>query len=105
MPNLPTTNTQAFLQYYYQLFETNRAGLANLYQDGSMLTFEGQKFQGAQAIVAKLTTLHFNQCKVAVGSTDFQPTLNGGVIVFVTGQIQVRAGEGGGREGTAVGLA
>ena len=54
-----------------------------------MLTFEGQKFQGAQAIVGKLTSMPFNQCKVAPGSMDFQPTLNGGVIVFVTGQIQV----------------
>ena len=80
---------QAFLQYYYQLFETNRSALANLYQDGSMLTCEGQKFQGAQAIVGKLTSMPFNQCKVAPGSMDFQPTLNGGVIVFVTGQIQV----------------
>jgi hypothetical protein len=81
---------QAFLQYYYQLFESNRAGLANLYQDGSMLTFEGQKFQGTQAIVGKLAQLPFNQCKVNPTSMDFQPSVAGGIMVFVTGSIVVR---------------
>eukprot|EP00879_Flechtneria_rotunda_P003388 GHRR01003616.1.p1 GENE.GHRR01003616.1~~GHRR01003616.1.p1 ORF type:complete len:124 (+),score=31.93 GHRR01003616.1:151-522(+) len=78
---------KAFLQYYYQLFESNRSGLANLYQDASMLTFEGQKFQGAQAIVAKLAQLPFNQCKVQPTSMDFQPSVSGGIMVFVTGSI------------------
>lgn len=49
------------------MFGTNRAGLASLYQDQSMFTFEGTKCQGAQAITAKLTSLPFNQCKVGVG--------------------------------------
>eukprot|EP00775_Hariotina_reticulata_P012970 gene12970-13099_t len=78
---------KAFLQYYYQLFESNRAGLATLYQDASMLTFEGQKFQGPQAIIGKLAQLPFNQCKVNPTSMDFQPSVSGGVMVFVTGNI------------------
>lgn len=85
-----TASPQAFLQYFYQLFETNRAGLANLYQDASMLTFEGQKYQGAQAIVGKLSQLPFNQCKVNPVSMDFQPSVSGGIMVFVTGSIVVR---------------
>lgn len=80
---------QAFLQYYYGLFATNRAGLASLYQDQSMLTFEGQKFQGAQQIIGKLTSLPFQKCAVQPNSTDFQPSVSGGVLVFVTGQIKV----------------
>lgn len=83
----PEAVGKAFLQYYYQLFESNRAGLANLYQDGSMLTFEGQKFQGTQAIVGKLAQLPFNQCKVNPTSMDFQPSVAGGIMVFVTGSI------------------
>jgi hypothetical protein len=55
-----------------------------------MLTFEGQKFQGTQAIVAKLAQLPFNQCKVNPTSMDFQPSVAGGIMVFVTGSIQVR---------------
>eukprot|EP00878_Enallax_costatus_P002021 GHUV01002185.1.p2 GENE.GHUV01002185.1~~GHUV01002185.1.p2 ORF type:complete len:123 (+),score=31.37 GHUV01002185.1:121-489(+) len=83
----PEAVGKAFLQYYYQLFESNRAGLANLYQVASMLTFEGQKFQGTQAIVGKLAQLPFNQCKVNPTSMDFQPSVSGGIMVFVTGGI------------------
>ncbi|KAJ9508807.1 hypothetical protein V8C86DRAFT_1803566 [Haematococcus lacustris] len=79
----------AFLTYYYQLWESNRAALGTLYQDQSMLTFEGQKLQGAQAIVAKLQALPFGTCKVNIVSKDFQPSISGGIMVFVTGNMQV----------------
>lgn len=46
---------QNFIRYYYQTFTTNRAGLASLYQPSSQLSFEGQPFQGPQAITEKLT--------------------------------------------------
>ena len=54
-----------------------------------MLTFEGQKFQGSQAIAQKLAALPFAQCKVQPSSMDFQPSVSGGVLVFVTGNIIV----------------
>lgn len=41
---------QAFTDHYYATFDTARTNLAGLYQDQSMLTFEGQKFQGTQAV-------------------------------------------------------
>ena len=50
---------QAFTAHYYNTFAANRAGLAPLYQDSSLLTFEGQKTQGAQAIIQKLQSLPF----------------------------------------------
>jgi len=52
-----------------------------------MLTFEGQKFQGSQAIAQKLAALPFAQCKVQPSSMDFQPSVSGGILVFVTGNI------------------
>jgi hypothetical protein len=72
------------------MFEANRAQMGSLYQEGSLLTFEGQKFQGAQAIATKLAQLPFAQCKVTAASMDFQPSVSGGIIVFVTGSILVR---------------
>ena len=45
---------QAFAQHYYATFDTNRAGLAPLYGADSMMTFESNVLQGAQAIIAKL---------------------------------------------------
>ncbi|CAA6668352.1 unnamed protein product [Spirodela intermedia] len=58
----PDAVAKAFVEHYYRTFDNNRADLGNLYQDGSMLTFEGAKTQGSQAIVAKLTSLPFQQC-------------------------------------------
>jgi hypothetical protein len=56
-----------------------------------MLTFEGTKFQGAQNIMTKMGQLPFNQCKVTAGSTDIQPSVSGGIMVFVTGSVLVSA--------------
>lgn len=70
-----------------------------------MLTFEGQKFQGPAAIVGKLGQLPFSQCKVAPTSMDFQPSVSGGIMVFVTGTIMVSgcaSPRGGGERVTAV---
>ncbi|ONK77824.1 uncharacterized protein A4U43_C02F11110 [Asparagus officinalis] len=58
----PDALAKAFVEHYYRTFDSNRAGLGNLYQESSMLTFEGAKTQGAQAIVAKLVGLPFQQC-------------------------------------------
>lgn len=87
----PEAVGKAFLEHYYGLFANNRAALGSLYQDQSMLTFEGAKFQGQQAIVAKLTALPFQQVKVQPTSMDFQPSVSGGALIFVTGHILVRA--------------
>ncbi|KAH7683209.1 Nuclear transport factor 2 domain-containing protein [Dioscorea alata] len=82
-----------FVEYYYTTFDNNRAGLASLYQDTSMLTFEGAKTQGVAAIVNKLTGLPFQQCHHAVSTIDCQPSgPAGGILVFVSGNLQL-AGE------------
>ena len=112
---------QAFTDHYYNTFDTNRQSLQSLYQDQSMLTFEGQKFMGPQQvscrspssfafllyqllfhllfahlhlnllcilqIMQKLTTLPFQACQHRVSSLDAQPSVSGGILVFVTGQL------------------
>ncbi|KAL4279938.1 hypothetical protein GQ457_03G009470 [Hibiscus cannabinus] len=88
----PDAVAKAFVEHYYSTFDANRAGLANLYQEGSMLTFEGQKIQGSQNIVAKLTSLPFQQCKHNITTVDCQPSGSGGMLVFVSGTLQL-AGE------------
>ncbi|XP_027919743.1 nuclear transport factor 2B [Vigna unguiculata] len=89
----PDTLAKAFVEHYYSTFDNNRQGLANLYQDASMLTFEGQKIQGAPSIVAKLTSLPFQQCLHSITTVDCQPSgVNGGMLVFVSGNLQL-AGE------------
>ncbi|KAF7819413.1 nuclear transport factor 2 [Senna tora] len=85
---------KAFVEHYYSTFDTNRAALASLYQDASMLTFEGQKILGTQSIVAKLTSLPFDQCKHSIATVDCQPSnpASPAMLVFVSGNLQL-AGE------------
>ncbi|ONK58515.1 uncharacterized protein A4U43_C09F13870 [Asparagus officinalis] len=66
----PDDVAKAFVGHYYRTFDSNRAGLGGLYQDASMLTFEGDKIQGAQAIVGKLMSLPFQQCVHNVSTID-----------------------------------
>lgn len=81
---------QAFTDHYYPTFDQNRQALAGLYSDQSVLCFEGQKVQGTQAIVSKLTSLPFQRCQHKVTSLDSHAVPSGGVLVFVTGQLLVR---------------
>ncbi|KAE9466387.1 hypothetical protein C3L33_01711, partial [Rhododendron williamsianum] len=92
-PMDPNAVSKAFVDHYYSTFDTNRPSLANLYQEASMLTFEGQPFQGAQNIAAKLASLPFQQCQHSVTTVDCQPSGSaGGMLVFVSGNLQL-AGE------------
>ena len=43
-----------FVDFYYQQFDGDRKGLAALYRDQSMLTYESSSVQGVNAIVEKL---------------------------------------------------
>ncbi|KAK9104130.1 hypothetical protein Scep_020974 [Stephania cephalantha] len=86
----PDSVAKAFVEHYYTTFDSNRAGLANLYQEQSMLTFEGQKIQGSTNIVTKLTSLPFQQCQHAITTVDCQPSgPAGGMLVFVSGNLQL----------------
>ncbi|EPS62811.1 hypothetical protein M569_11974, partial [Genlisea aurea] len=89
----PDALAKAFVNHYYSTFDANRAGLASLYQDSSMLSFEGQKFLGAHNISAKLNALPFQQCQHNITTVDCQPSgPSGGVLVFASGNLQL-AGE------------
>nr|CAD1824372.1 unnamed protein product [Ananas comosus var. bracteatus] len=87
----PDVMARAFAEHYCKTFNENRAALEELYQEESMLTFEGDKIQGAQAIVAKLASLpfHFHH----IYTVDCQHyVLQGGLLVSISGAIQL-AGE------------
>eukprot|EP01135_Chromosphaera_perkinsii_P007169 Nk52_evm1s731 gene=Nk52_evmTU1s731 len=80
---------KSFVEHYYRVFDTNRAGLVDLYRENSMLTFENEKFMGQQAILQKLQSLNFQQVQHQVTVLDCQPTFENGAIVFVVGQLKV----------------
>lgn len=43
-----------FVEHYYNTFDSNRVGLAGLYIEQSMMTYEGEQFLGVQQIMEKL---------------------------------------------------
>ena len=43
----------AFVSHFYTTLDNNAPALAGLYQPQSTMTFEGQKFDGPEAIVGK----------------------------------------------------
>merc|ERR1712129_155041 len=81
---------EQFVQHYYGAFDSNRAGLLPLYSDSSMLSWEGEQFQGAQNIVQKIVSLPFQRVQHQVVKCDCQPGLgDNGVMVFVIGKLLV----------------
>ncbi|PWN92789.1 nuclear transport factor 2 [Acaromyces ingoldii] len=82
---------QQFTDFYYNQFDSDRAGLVNLYRGNSMLTFEGTQLQGAAAIVEKLQSLPFQRVQHKVETRDAQPTGADGtsLAVMVTGALVV----------------
>ncbi|KAK3292577.1 uncharacterized protein B0H64DRAFT_407104 [Chaetomium fimeti] len=82
-----------FVDHYYSTFDANRAQLAGLYRDNSMLTFESAQSLGTNAIAEKLTSLPFQKVIHKISTLDAQPTATGGIIILVTGQLLVDDGE------------
>ncbi|KAI9673113.1 MAG: Nuclear transport factor 2 [Caeruleum heppii] len=81
---------QDFVKFYYSTFQSDRKGLAALYRDNSVLTFEGNRSVGASAIVEKLVSLAFEKVGHEVISVDAQPQQVGeGIVVMVTGRFLV----------------
>ena len=85
---------RAFVDHYYNLFDNDRASLSSLYQPDSMLTFEGHKILGEDNISSKLNQLPFDQCKHVISTIDAQPSSStGGIVVFVSGSLQLSGEE------------
>ncbi|KAM0753855.1 nuclear transport factor 2 [Meredithblackwellia eburnea MCA 4105] len=91
MVSIADINTIAkqFTDFYYQTFDSDRNGLAGLYRDHSMLTFESEQIQGSAAIVAKLAGLPFTTVQHRVTTLDAQPSApdKASLTVLVTGQL------------------
>ncbi|KAI9454299.1 hypothetical protein BJY52DRAFT_1285103 [Lactarius psammicola] len=83
-----------FTDFYYNTFDSNRANLAPLYRDTSMLTFEGTPIQGTSGIIEKLTSLPFTKVVHKVTTLDTQPSSPSvsSLIVSVTGLLLVDDG-------------
>ncbi|KAK3035072.1 hypothetical protein RJ639_032574 [Escallonia herrerae] len=81
---------RAFVDHYYNLFDSDRVSLSSLYHPTSMLSFEGQKVQGVDEICSKLKSLPFGQCHHVISTVDTQPSpFPGGIMVLVSGSLHL----------------
>ena len=62
---------RAFVQHYYNIFDSNRAGLQLLYQDVSMLTFEVTAHNPQPLVYANALRVE-NRGKALTGWVDFR---------------------------------
>ena len=84
MADFNAVGTQ-FIQHYYQTLTTNRGELGNLYTDASMLSYEGEQFMGGPSIMEKMVGLPNLTFDSNSAVFDYQPSVNNGIFVLVTG--------------------
>lgn len=79
-----------FVEYYYNLFQSNRNELHTLFNDSSMLSFEGEHFKGTSQIIQKFLSLGMQSISHQILTSDVQPSSTpGGILVFVTGNLKM----------------
>ncbi|GFS26710.1 nuclear transport factor-2 [Elysia marginata] len=82
---------KTFVQHYYAVFDDKekRESVAGMYHPTeAMLTFEGQQFQGFEAIKEKMKLIPLDNMMRQLTTIDCQPTIDGGVLVNVVGQLK-----------------
>jgi len=97
--NQLVTIGKQFAECYYKQFDTKatRAECVQFYADNiGMLTFEGDQFQGKEAIKQKLESFPLADIARNITSLDVQPLVNvngsvSGLVVFVSGQLKNNA--------------
>lgn len=77
----------SFVSQYYQYFASNRASLGGVYRPTTLMTWSGEQMQGVESIMGRFSTLAFNQCQFKPEDIDCHPSLSGGVIVVVNGEV------------------
>ncbi|KAK3745782.1 hypothetical protein RRG08_030656 [Elysia crispata] len=80
-----------FVHHYYSVFDekSKRETAAEMYHPTeALLTFEGQQFQGVGAIKEKMKAIPLDNMARQFTTIDCQPTVDGGVLVTVIGQLK-----------------
>ena len=83
---------QQFVNHYYSSFK-DKAALAGLYTDQSLLTYEGEQFMGVEAIMGKLSGLPNIDFDATNAVTDFQPSVNEGIFAMINCSMAIDGGQ------------
>ena len=82
--------TTAFIQQYYTWFDdpAQRHQLSNLYNDTSLMTFEGKQINGFDKIMEMFGSLPLQKVIRVISNVDCQSMSDGRIIANVAGQLQ-----------------
>uniref|UniRef100_A0A3B4A5D3 Nuclear transport factor 2 n=1 Tax=Periophthalmus magnuspinnatus TaxID=409849 RepID=A0A3B4A5D3_9GOBI len=78
-----------FVRYYYNLFDTDRQQLQNLYTPESLLYWHGEVCRGSTQISSGITNLPFNKIVHVITTDDHQLTPQNYILSMVIGQLQM----------------
>ncbi|KEG05341.1 nuclear transport factor 2 [Trypanosoma grayi] len=79
-----------FVRQYYELFAKSRGQLAGVYRPNSLMTWVGEQIQGDANIMARFAGLGFNEAQFKPEDIDCHPSLSGGVLVVVNGEVLLK---------------
>ncbi|RNF10913.1 nuclear transport factor 2, partial [Trypanosoma conorhini] len=79
-----------FVRQYYDIFSKNREQLAGVYRPNSLMTWVGEQLQGNASIMARLSSLGFNEALFKPEDIDCHPSLSNGVLVVVNGEVLLK---------------
>lgn len=79
-----------FAQHYYTFFSSQRDQLAGIYRPQSLLTWQSEQIQGGANILARFANLGFSESQFKTDVIDCQPSLSGGVLVVVNGEVLLK---------------
>jgi len=86
----PNRIAKSFVEFFYNKFDNDRKGLNDLYKNNSMLSYEGDGYQGQQKIMDKLTNgVKYKKIQHFPKTLDVQPSAGTGLLVMVTGTLKV----------------
>ncbi|KAG5510317.1 hypothetical protein JKF63_07645 [Porcisia hertigi] len=79
-----------FVDHYYTYFSTQRSQLAGIYRPNTLLTWQREQMQGVDAIMARFSNLGFTEAAFKQDNVDCQPSISGGVMVVVNGEVKLK---------------
>lgn len=86
----PQDIAQQFLNTYYELMSQNRAGLLQLFNDHSCMTYEEDSFKGLKEIKDKLESIGGVVIKYEFDKFDIQPgVVDGTLLIVVIGGLKM----------------
>lgn len=81
---------KGFVGQYYPLYGANRASVAGVYRENSLMTYQGRQLQGVTNIMTFFAeNVTFNAANFQAEDVDCHPTQGNGVLVVVNGLVAV----------------